>query len=247
MIRLYQFSFSHYCEKARWALDHKGIEFETENLLPGFHLAVTKSLASASTVPILADGETIVQGSGKILSYLDQRYPASPLTPADPDPARDALQWETCFDEEFGVTLRSWFYFHLLPDDERALRFLLDGAPAKHKAAFKRAFPRIRNTMLEYLDINAATARDSRERLLAAMEKLEEMLQNRDYLVGGAFSRADLTACALLERFVAPGVPEEKLSGIIPEEIAALREEHKDRPYFKWVQKIYNRHRIQGG
>jgi len=25
MIKLYQFQFSHYCEKMRWALDYKGI------------------------------------------------------------------------------------------------------------------------------------------------------------------------------------------------------------------------------
>lgn len=247
MIKLYQFSFSHYCEKARWALDHKGIGFETENLLPGFHLSVTKTLAPESTVPILADGENVVQGSGEIITYLDQRYPASPLTPDQPAEARQAMEWEVYFDEEIGITLRSWFYFHLLPDEDRALRFLLDGAPAKHKATFERTFPRIRNTMLEYLNINPATARNSRERLLAAMEKLEQALQERDYLVGGSFTRADLSAAALLERFVAPSLTEEKLTGIIPEEIAALREEHKDRPYFKWVQKIYNRHRIQGG
>jgi glutathione S-transferase len=35
MITLYQFQFSHYCEKARWALDYKGLAYAPKNLLPG--------------------------------------------------------------------------------------------------------------------------------------------------------------------------------------------------------------------
>ena len=247
MNKLYQFPFSHYCEKARWALDYKSIAFHTENLLPGFHTSVTKKLAPKSTVPILVDGTNVIQGSGEIITYLDQRYPDPPLTPDNPEQAREALEWETYVDEEIGVTLRLWFYFHLLPDEARAVRFLLDGSNPKHGAAFRRSFPRIRNTMLEYLDVNPDTARTHRERLLAAMEKLDEVLQKRDYLVGEGFTRADLATCALLERFVASGPAEEAYLTTIPEEIVSTREKHKDRPYFKWVQKIYNTYRIQGG
>ena len=247
MIKLYQFEFSHYCEKARWALDYKGIKFETQNLLPGFHVSVTKAIAPQSTVPILVDDENIVQGSGAIITYLDKGRAEPALTPADTGRRREALEWETYFDEEIGVTLRAWFYFYLLPDEERALRFLLDGSPPEQRAAFRRRFRRIRNTMLEYLDINPASARDNRHRLLAAMDKLDEALQDRDYLAGGSFSRADLTACALLGPFVAPAKGNEPGLDAVPAEILSLRGEHKERPYFKWVQKIYNNHRVQGG
>ena len=37
MIELYQFPLSHFCEKARWALDYKSIAYRPVNLLPGFH------------------------------------------------------------------------------------------------------------------------------------------------------------------------------------------------------------------
>lgn len=247
MIKLYQFKFSHFCEKARWALDYKGLMFDAENLLPGFHMAITKKIAPESTVPILVDGGNVVQGSGTIITYLDQHRPVPPLTPANPDEAREALEWEEYLGEEIGVTLRLWFYHHLLPDEDRALNFLLDGSPPEQQAAFKRAFNRIRKTMLEYMNINAETAREHLGRLLAAMEKLDETLKRRNYLAGKSFSRADLTACALLERFVLPALPDKELLNAVPAEIAALRDEHKDRPYFQWVQKIYNTHRIQGG
>ena len=37
MFELYDFRFSHYSEKARWALDFKGIPYTSRHLLPGFH------------------------------------------------------------------------------------------------------------------------------------------------------------------------------------------------------------------
>jgi glutathione S-transferase len=38
---LYQFPLSHYCEKARWLLDHKELDYVAHNLIPGFHRAFT--------------------------------------------------------------------------------------------------------------------------------------------------------------------------------------------------------------
>ena len=34
---LYQFPISHYCEKVRWAMDYKKLEYKAKNLLPGLH------------------------------------------------------------------------------------------------------------------------------------------------------------------------------------------------------------------
>ena len=51
MTTLYQFSFSHFCEKARWAIDYKEETYTIKNLLPGPHLNVTKKLAPKTCVP----------------------------------------------------------------------------------------------------------------------------------------------------------------------------------------------------
>ncbi|MGI8738178.1 MAG: glutathione S-transferase family protein, partial [Gammaproteobacteria bacterium] len=129
MVELYQFQFSHYCEKARWALDYKGIPYKPRNLLPGLHVNPTRKLAPDTSLPILVDDGTAVQDSTAIIDFLDRKYPQRPLVPQDPAHAREALAWEEYFDEEVGVTLRLWFYYHALPDRKRALRFMLDGAP----------------------------------------------------------------------------------------------------------------------
>lgn len=71
-ITLYQFPISHFCEKARWVLDYKGLAYQSKNLLPGFHIKSVKKVAAKSSVPILLiDGEAI-QGSPEIIDYPDQ-------------------------------------------------------------------------------------------------------------------------------------------------------------------------------
>ena len=44
-----------------------------------------------------------------MIHYLDGKYPGLPLTPDDPEAAKQALEWERYCDEEIGVMARRWF------------------------------------------------------------------------------------------------------------------------------------------
>jgi len=240
---LYQFPFSHFCEKARWALDHKGVAYACRNLLPGLHLLATRKLAPKSSVPILVDDGNIVQDSTRIIDYLDHRHPARPLTPLDPETARQALTWESYLDAEIGVPLRLWFYHHALPDRACALRFLLDGAPRYGRPLFSLIYPGVRAAMIAAMKIDDPSAREAERRLAAAFDKLDAAVGERPYLAGNAFSRADLTACALLQQFCAPGKPDAEVAATVPAPVAAFREAHHARPFARWVERIYRDHR----
>ncbi len=50
---LYQFPLSHYCEKARWLLDHKELDYVAHNLIPGFHRAFAQLKTGQNLLPIL--------------------------------------------------------------------------------------------------------------------------------------------------------------------------------------------------
>ena len=50
MRTLYQFPISHYCEKTRWHLDHKGLDYRVDNLFPGFHRLKSQRLAGIATL-----------------------------------------------------------------------------------------------------------------------------------------------------------------------------------------------------
>jgi len=235
MIELYQFPFSHYCEKVRWALDYKGIAYRTVDLLPGFHFKHLAKLGPKTCVPVLRDGATIVQDSSAIISYLDQRHANPCLTPSGSDALREALDWEEYLDEQVGVNIRLWFYHHILPVRRLAVSFLLQGAGWHKKPLFVLAYPKVRRAMLQSMNINTDTARQAEEHLRAALEKLDEALVGRRFLVEDRFSRADLTACALLRRSCMP----DETSKEIPPAVRELRDELKNRRLCRWVQSVY--------
>ena len=70
--RLITIGASHYCEKARWALDHLGVDYQLRHLPPGAHLEITKELGAAgSSLPLLVRGAEFVQGSGAIIDWAE--------------------------------------------------------------------------------------------------------------------------------------------------------------------------------
>ena len=81
---LYQFPLSHYCEKARWMMDFKHLEYEVRNLFPGAHRLLSWWRAHSSTVPLLKDGKEWIGDSTEMAFWLDARYPQNPLLPNDP-------------------------------------------------------------------------------------------------------------------------------------------------------------------
>src|SRR4051812_1964097 len=73
MIRLITIRFSHYCEKARWALDHSGIDYEERSHLPLFAWFPALAGGRKRTVPVLVgDGERL-SDSTDILRWVDRR------------------------------------------------------------------------------------------------------------------------------------------------------------------------------
>lgn len=238
MLTLYQFECSHYCEKARWALDHKGLSYEVRNLIPGPHRHTTESLAPTSEAPILVHDGQAIQGSAAIIDYLDRGWPERRLTPQNPQSGSLACEWERYFDAEIGVTIRCWFYYHALPHRALATRFLLKGTPWYGRPLYALIFPVVRRAMRQAMHIDAENAARSEARLRAALKRLDEAQRGHRYLVDGRFSRADLAACALLSPLV---FPDPTLD--LPAPISRFRAEHEGAPFFAWVAETYRRQR----
>jgi glutathione S-transferase len=71
--QLITFGISHYCEKARWALDWHGVDYDEIGRPPGLHFILAKRCgAKDTTLPILLDGKRVIQGSDAII---DPDYP----------------------------------------------------------------------------------------------------------------------------------------------------------------------------
>ena len=201
---LYQFPISHYCEKVRWAMDYKKLEYKAKNLLPGLHLRTTKKMAPKSYVPILIDQGEQIQNSHTIVSYLDEKHPNKSLTPSDPDLRQQALAWEKYCDVEIGVHVRRYCYHILLDEPKIVIPFFTKGGPWWGPLFFKLSFSKLGPVMRKVMMIDEEGAQESERHIQQAIDKLHLEYQARDFLVGDCFGRADLTAAALLAPLMMP-------------------------------------------
>lgn len=238
---LYQFPLSHFCEKVRWALDFKGVEYRTKNLLPGMHAKTTKKIGGQSSVPVLEHNGRYIQGSGKIISYLDEQFPTKRLTPVNSQEAQAALEWERYLDEEIGVHIRRYMYNVLLRHPSLVTGFLATGGPFWAKPFLLVIFPVLSKKMRQLMKINAANAGLSKQHLHKALKRMNESLSGKKFLVGDRFSRADLTAAALLAPLFMPPKYGLKWPNRLPEPLAS--EVNAIAPQLDWAKSIYSKYR----
>lgn len=196
---LYQFPISHYCEKARWALEFKGVDYELVNLVPGPHRSTLKNLGTPhSFTPVLVDDNKLIQGSESIIDHLESSSKHPPLTPTDPEARSMAYEWARYADQNIGIPLRLYFYFHILPQRRLAINMLTENCPWWSKALYALIFPGVRKAMRLGMRINQENAKKARNTLLRSLDHLAERLHGRSYLVDERFTRADLAVVALL-------------------------------------------------
>jgi glutathione S-transferase len=244
---LWHIEISHYNEKARWALDFKGVDHERRAPTPGGHMLVALWLTRGrnKTFPVLQLDGAAIGDSTEIIAALERRFPDSPLYPEDPDERRRALELEEFFDEEVGPHTRLLAFHEATKDPEIVERFtvgvlpsrLADVRPVRSGAMrFFSAF-----TGLRYGVKSDRRAELAREKIIAGLDRLEAELGDRDYLVGDRFTVADLTAASLLYPLVQP--PEGPSLPPRPEAYERFRAPLKERRSFRWVEDMFRHHR----
>ena len=89
---------SPYAQKVRLVLYEKQIDFESREIWRESQREELFSLNPRGDVPALIDGETVVADSTVICEYLEERFPAPPLLPADLGPRASARAVERLSD-----------------------------------------------------------------------------------------------------------------------------------------------------
>ncbi len=241
---LYLFAISHFCEKGRWALDHHRIEYDLQYIGPGFHSVIAKRLgAPETTYPILVvDGETI-QGSADIIDWADANGSGASLTP-DENRA-ECLAIEQRLGDVAGVHTRRAFYSEAMVEYPQTIKpvFTKD-LNFLQKTVVGTAWPYVRKRMIESLDLGREQGDESVAIVDGELRWLDDMLADgRSFLVGDTFTRADLSAAALLARTAYPKEhPGYAFLGM-PPRLADVRDEWKDRPSLRWIREIYREYR----
>ena len=202
--RLVTIPFSHYCEKARWALDRAGIEYVEEPHLPMFAWGPALRAGKKKTVPVLVADEDVVTDSHDILVWADRRAPSLDLYPEDI--ASEVRELEALFDRKVGPSARRIAYHALMKEPSSLRDLFLRRAPAWERAMTRVALPMMIRMMRSGLKIDDAGAARSRTQLDGALAEVDARLEKSGgpWLFGDRFTAADLTLASLMTPLVVP-------------------------------------------
>ncbi len=244
--KLYVFAISHYCEKARWALDYLAIDHQVVPLAPGIHARTASQLgAPRSSLPILvADGQ-LVQGSADIVDWAERAASAdSPrLTP---DGAREEIgEIERRLDEVAGIHVRRYYYSEALVDHPETVRpIFTDPLPLMQKLLVSATWGAMRKRMISGMDLGPEQGQASRRIVDGELSWLDGLLSDgRRYLVADTFSRADMAAASLLAPLAVPREHPVYAELRLPPNLAADLADWETRPSLQWVRQMYAEHR----
>lgn len=240
---LWHIPLSHFNEKVRWALDHKGIAHRRK-VLGATYLFQAWRATGQGALPILwLDGKAI-HDSTRIIAALEARHPERPLYPRDAAARERALAIEDDLDETLGPAIRASIVTPLFrKDPDVALRVLTTGMP---KQAYDTLRPMTRVFPFYYRlrhNISDARLEQDRATVAAALDRIEQQRQGRAYLVGDGFSVADLTAAALMAPVLQPPEIQYPLAVELPGYLREYRDAVRRHPAMQWAAGIYRQHR----
>ncbi|HEX7290690.1 MAG TPA: glutathione S-transferase family protein [Conexibacter sp.] len=241
---LWQIKVSHYNEKVRWALDHKRIPHRRVTPWPLFgSLPAAWLMTRRLTFPILRLDGRAIGDSTAIVAALEERYPDPPLYPADAAERARALELEDFFDEQLAPYLRRVAWYEVSRDPRVFFETAFPDSSPLLRAAFRPSAFAVTRTVKARYGIDDASAAEARRKILAAMERIEAEIGPSGYLVGDAFSIADLTAAALATPFLRPPERQYLPPHPPPEPLRSFTQELAARPAGSWVFDIFARHR----
>lgn len=240
-LELWDFSFSMYPEKLRWALDFKKIPHRRHTLMPGPHALKLYPRFKQKSLPVLVSGDIVLKDSVPALAWLEQKFPAPALLPNDPGLKVRALAVAKKFDALGPITRRALFA-ELLPHAEYMAEVWSAGQPEAARTRYRAMFPwLVRPLMKLSMGITAAGAHDGRQHTRTALDFVAQHSRETGYLAGARFTLADLTAATILATTVVPpelGLPQPQPAGLL-----RWQAYWKGHPGLDYVRRIWRDHR----
>ncbi len=238
---------SHYCEKARWALDRAGVGYREARHLQLVHRVVARRAGGGTTVPVLVCRDRVLSESSDIVAYADeQSAPSRRLYPADPSAAADVRALESEFDTRLGPHGRRWMYNGLRGRRDIALAYAPTGVPTWERGVLVAGYPVLARVIDRYLDITPASAAQSEVEVREVFDAVGARLgDGRPFLCGDGFTAADLTFSALAAPMLMPpeyGVPLPQPDEL-PEPVGAVVRELRAHPAGAHALAMFRDHR----
>lgn len=234
------FALSHFCENARWALDYKGVSYTEESWAPMLHMLRTWRLKKTYT-PVLSIDGRVLQESAGICAYLEERFPEPALIPAQ---HREEVLRVADEARSLGPHVRRMAYFAIGQDPKLLEKAWVLNVSRAEAGMHKLVFPVSRRLAFKALRVNREAAAESevivRDFLAQRDGSFDETTR---FLVGDAFTLADLTMASMLSPLVRPAehpfYPRMAYGGAGDTALESMR----GYRMLDWVRNCYARHR----
>jgi glutathione S-transferase len=239
---------SHYCEKARWALERAGIEYVENAHAPVLHYGATLLRHLQRTTPILVTPHGTIKDSTDILRHADKFVPEDQrLFPSDPQDLAEVEALEEMFDRRLGPATRRLAYFYVMRDMAKLRQLVEPGIPKAEQVLFRVGRPGIVAFLRWGLRLEPEGAKKAESRVDSVFGEVESRLARgaRRYLVGNRLTAADLTFASLAAPVVLPPEYGWPLPSVEdgPSDLLQLRDRLRSRPAGTFALRLYKEER----
>lgn len=202
---VYGGSLSPFVRKVCVVMAEKGVDFTVENVNPFAPPPEFLAISPLKRIPVLRDTDqpepNTLSDSSVICDYIENKFPNPPLYPKDPFLRARALWYEEYADSILAQTIGPGLFFQ-----------------------------RVVKKMMKQQPDEAVCASTMSEKLPPLFDYLEKEVGDRQYLVGDAFSIADVTVGTMLVNFEHAG---ETVDARRWPKLAGYAKRLHERPSFK--------------
>ena len=205
--RLLTIPFSHYSEKARWALDRLEVPYVEDRYLPFAHFfgglgllprwgfGQPDSTSTAFSMPALETDHRLVRDSSGIVRYaVDLAKPKGRWGVGDAEVAELAERFQV----RLGPHSRRIAYAHLLAHHSLLVETVRGVFPPRDAAVFERLAPLAARMLRQVYAITPANVARSVERCREECAFAGQLLGRKRFLARGRFTVADLSFATML-------------------------------------------------
>jgi glutathione S-transferase len=240
-LKLYGIGYSPWTERARWALEHHGIDFGYREHVPYLGEPVIRFLyrdvEGKPSVPLLKGPNVAIGDSWEITRWADAHGSGESLRTQDDE----VVEWFEVLDEVIDrVRVR---VTRLTLNDPAALTEAATAAAPRFAAGLLKpvAAAGARHIAKKYGFESSGDPWEDREMIREVLDRMSSRLSGNAYLVGDAFSAADLIAATMLQG-VRPLVNQE---GMGPATRGVWEDDELAGEYanlLKWRDGVYHLH-----
>jgi glutathione S-transferase len=231
---------SHFCEKARWALDRARVPYRERAHLQVVHWFHVKRAGGGWTAPVLRCGSLVLPESADIVRWADSQGSLG-LYPSD-----EVASLERDFDARLGPHGRRWMYDAIRGDGGLVQKYGATGVPAWERRAVPVAFGLVAKVIDRRFRITPESAAESLRVVRGTFDEIAARLSDgRRYLAGDGFSAADLGFAALAAPVTVPleyGIPLPAVDEL-PERMATVVRELRAHPAGEFALRMYREER----